>query len=100
VNNVVWCTARKYRSNYNKQHFSRNIKASPIYHIPKPLGGGPIDRQTKKCGGRESKKTDWQKIECSRNEKNSITCHVPVRLRAVHYLLESYSFIVSILLIQ
>jgi len=31
VNNVVWCTARKYRSNYNKQHFSRNIKASQFY---------------------------------------------------------------------
>lgn len=110
---IVQCTARKHRSNYNKQHFSRNIKASQFYLPDSGLkhlnsltfegeggGGRPIDRQTKKCRGRKSTKTDWQKIEWNCNEKNSITCHVPVRLNAFHYLLVSYSFVVPVLLIQ
>jgi hypothetical protein len=31
VNNGVQCTARKYRSNYYKQHFSKKIKPSQFY---------------------------------------------------------------------
>lgn len=59
MNNGVQRTARKYRSNYYKQHFSRKIKASQFYlpdsglkHLSfkKPLRGTEGGRE----GGRET----------------------------------------------
>jgi hypothetical protein len=54
------------------------------------------DRQRNEEGGRARKHTG-RRLNEAVIKKNSITCYVPVMLRAVHYLLGSYSFLVSVL---
>lgn len=55
------------------------------------------ERERERGGGRQKKTRDWKKMDISCNLKKIV---LPVMLRAVHYLLQNCSFIVSVLLIK